>query len=56
MIGNVPEIVANILRSYRLEPGTGTPAGVGPVQPGDRLQGVVAGAGSVTITIGPKVG
>ena len=60
MIWNVPEIVANLSRSYRLEPGdlifTGTPAGVGPVQPGDRLQGVVAGVGSVTITIGPKAG
>lgn len=60
MIWSVPEIVANLSRSYRLEPGdlifTGTPAGVGPVQPGDRLQGVVAGVGSVTITIGPKAG
>jgi len=60
MIWNVPEIVANLSHSYRLEPGdlifTGTPAGVGPVQPGDRLQGVVAGVGSVTITIGPKAG
>jgi len=60
MIWSVPEIVANLSHSYRLEPGdlifTGTPAGVGPVQPGDRLQGVVAGVGSVTITIGPKAG
>jgi fumarylpyruvate hydrolase len=57
MIWNVPEIVANLSRSYRLEPGdiifTGTPAGVGPIQAGDRLEGKLAGVGAVTITIGP---
>jgi fumarylpyruvate hydrolase len=58
MIWNVPEIIANLSSSYRLEPGdlifTGTPAGVGAVQVGDRLDGAVAGVGTVTITIGPK--
>ncbi len=57
MIWNVPEIVANLSRSYRLEPGdiifTGTPAGVGAVQSGDRLEGKLAGVGAITITIGP---
>lgn len=57
MIWSVPEIVANLSRSYRLEPGdiifTGTPAGVGPLQAGDRLEGSVAGVGTVTITIDP---
>ncbi|WP_204320198.1 fumarylacetoacetate hydrolase family protein, partial [Klebsiella oxytoca] len=49
MIWNVAEIVANLSRHYALAPGdlifTGTPAGVGPVVPGDRLEGSVAGLG-----------
>ncbi|MBN8942991.1 MAG: fumarylacetoacetate hydrolase family protein [Rhizobiales bacterium] len=55
MIWNVAEIVANLSRHYALAPGdlifTGTPAGVGPVVPGDRLEGTVAGLGRLTITI-----
>jgi fumarylpyruvate hydrolase len=56
MIWNVPEIVANLSRSYRLEPGdlimTGTPAGVGPVVPGDRIEARVEGLPPLAITIG----
>jgi len=33
---------------------TGTPAGVGAVQPGDVLEGTIEGAGSLKITIGAK--
>jgi fumarylpyruvate hydrolase len=55
LIWTVPEIVANLSRSYRLEPGdlimTGTPAGVGAVYPGDVLVGAVEGFGTLTITI-----
>jgi fumarylpyruvate hydrolase len=55
MIWNVPEIIANLSASYQLAPGdlimTGTPAGVGPVVPGDRLTGSVEGVGTLTITI-----
>lgn len=55
MIWNVPEIVANLSRSYRLEPGdlimTGTPAGVGPVEPGDVIVGRIEGVGALTLTI-----
>lgn len=55
MIWNVPEIVANLSRSYRLEPGdlimTGTPAGVGPVVPGDVIVGEIEGVGALTLTI-----
>ena len=58
MIWKVPEIIANLSSSYRLEPGdlifTGTPAGVGAVWVGNRLEGAVAGVGTVAITIGPK--
>ncbi|OYY07467.1 MAG: hypothetical protein B7Y70_14705 [Rhizobiales bacterium 35-68-8] len=58
LIWNVPEIVANLSRQYELKPGdlifTGTPAGVGPVGPGDRLEGRIEGIGNLTLTIGPK--
>ena len=57
MIWKVPEIISNLSVSYKLEAGdlifTGTPAGVGPVNVGDRLEGRVAGVGSVAIKIGP---
>ncbi len=60
LIWNVPEIVSNLSASYVLEPGdiimTGTPAGVGPVQPGDVLVGAVEGFGTFTLTIGPREG
>lgn len=56
LIWNVPEIVSNLSASYQLEPGdiimTGTPAGVGPVRPGDSIVGAVEGFGSLTLTIG----
>jgi fumarylpyruvate hydrolase len=58
MIWNVPEIIANLSASYALMPGdlimTGTPAGVGPVQPGETMHGRVEGVGDLTITIGPR--
>ncbi len=58
MIWNVPEIVANLSLSYDLEPGdiimTGTPAGVGPVVPGDVIVGAIDGFGTLTITIGER--
>jgi fumarylpyruvate hydrolase len=46
MIWNVPEIISQLSHQYALMPGdlifTGTPAGVGPVVPGDRLVATVA--------------
>jgi fumarylpyruvate hydrolase len=57
MIWSVPEVITHLSRFYRLEPGdliyTGTPAGVGPVVPGDVLVGAVQGLGELTVTIGP---
>ena len=57
LIWSVPEVIANLSRFYRLEPGdliyTGTPAGVGPVVQGDVLIGSVDGLGELTITVGP---
>lgn len=58
MIWSVPEIVSNLSQYYYLRPGdvifTGTPAGVGPVAVGDKLQGEVANVGSVEVVIGPR--
>ncbi len=54
LIWSVPEIISYLSRFVRLAPGdlimTGTPAGVGSVQPGDSLRGAVEGVGNVTIT------
>lgn len=55
MVWSVPEIVADLSRLYHLAPGdlimTGTPAGIGPVQPGDRLLGRIDGLQDVAVTI-----
>ena len=56
MIWQVPDIVANLSQYYHLQPGdliyTGTPEGVGPVQPGDRLEGWIDGVGTIALDIG----
>ena len=55
LIWSVPEIIAHLSRYYRLLPGdliyTGTPDGVGPVEPGDRITGSVAAVGGISLTI-----
>lgn len=55
MIWNSAEIVSQLSRQYRLEPGdliyTGTPAGVGPLEPGDVVVGKVADLTPLTVTI-----
>lgn len=57
MIWNVAEIIANLSKQYKLEPGdliyTGTPAGVGPVVPGDRIECAIDGLGTLRIAVGP---
>ena len=56
LIWGVGEIIEHLSRFYRLVPGdlifTGTPAGVGPVRPGDKLVGTIDGLRPVTVTIG----
>lgn len=56
LIWNVAETIANLSREYELHAGdlifTGTPAGVGPVRPGDRLEGSIEGLGTLRVTIG----
>jgi len=55
MIWNVPEIIAELSTLFELRPGdlifTGTPAGVGPVEPGDSLVGGVDGLDTLRTTI-----
>jgi fumarylpyruvate hydrolase len=55
LIWPVPAIIAHLSTYYRLEPGdlvyTGTPDGVGPVRPGDRIAGSIAGVGEVELGI-----
>ena len=58
MVWSVPEIIAHLSRFYHLAPGdliyTGTPAGVGPVVPGDRMRGEIEGLVPVEVTIGAE--
>ena len=55
MIWNVPEIISNLSKSYRLQAGdlvmTGTPAGVGAIVPGDRLVVSVEGLTPLAFSI-----
>ena len=55
MIWKVAETISYLSSLFELQPGdlifTGTPAGVGPVQRGDRLVGKVDGVGSVSVTV-----
>jgi fumarylpyruvate hydrolase len=55
MILNVAEIIASLSQYIALAPGdlifTGTPSGVGPLVPGDRAEGSIAGVGGVRVAI-----
>jgi fumarylpyruvate hydrolase len=57
MIHDVPGILAHLSGYYNLRAGdlilTGTPAGVGPVQPGDRIEGGIEGCAPVILTVLP---
>lgn len=56
LIWSVSELIAELSRLYHLMPGdlifTGTPAGVGPIAPGDRLVGSIDGLADLTLAIG----
>jgi fumarylpyruvate hydrolase len=58
MIWSVPEIVAELSTLFELKAGdliyTGTPAGVGALKPGDRIECGVEGLELLRSTIGPK--
>jgi fumarylpyruvate hydrolase len=55
LIWNIREILADLSLFYHLQPGdliyTGTPEGVGAVQPGDRIEGRVEGVGTIALNI-----
>lgn len=55
MIWKVPEIIARLSECFPLQAGdlifTGTPAGVGPVLPGDELEANIEGIGSLRVTV-----
>ena len=56
LIHSVPAVIAHLSQYYHLQPGdliyTGTPEGVGPVKPGDRLEGSIEGVGTIATEIG----
>jgi fumarylpyruvate hydrolase len=56
LIWSIPELISDLSRFYHLQPGdlifTGTPEGVGALQPGDRIDGHVEGVGDIVLHIG----
>ena len=57
MIWPVADVISHISRFVALAPGdlifSGTPAGVGALQPGDRVHGAVAGVAQFDFVVGP---
>jgi fumarylpyruvate hydrolase len=55
LIHGVPAVIAHLSQYYHLQPGdliyTGTPEGVGAVKPGDRLEGLIEGVGTIAVTV-----
>jgi 2-keto-4-pentenoate hydratase/2-oxohepta-3-ene-1,7-dioic acid hydratase in catechol pathway len=55
LVMSVPKLIAFASRFYTLYPGdllyTGTPAGVGPVQPGDRMSCTIERIGTMTVSV-----
>ena len=56
LIHSVAAVIAHLSQYYHLQPGdliyTGTPEGVGPVKPGDRLEGSIEGVGTLAVQVG----
>jgi len=59
LIWDVPHTLAFLSQFYELMPGdlvfTGTPAGVGPVVAGDRLDGGIDKLGTLAVTVAPPI-
>ncbi len=55
MIWSVPEIISELSRLFELHAGdiifTGTPSGVGPIQPGDKLHAAIEGVGELSLQV-----
>lgn len=60
LIWPVADVIAYISQSVTLAPGdlifTGTPAGVGKIEPGDKVTGGVAGLADIAFTMGQRQG
>jgi len=58
MVWSPPEILAKARELWDVRPGdlifTGTPEGVGPLQPGDRVEAVIGGLPSLVFTVVPR--
>ena len=56
MIWKTAEIISILSTLFTLQPGdvilTGTPAGVGPIERGDNMQGHIAGVGDLNVKVG----
>ncbi len=56
LIWSIPELIADLSLFYHLQPGdlifTGTPEGVGAVNPGDRIDGRIEGLGDIVLHVG----
>jgi fumarylpyruvate hydrolase len=56
LIWSIPELIADLSLFYHLQPGdlifTGTPEGVGALQPGDRVDGRIEGVGEIVLHVG----
>ena len=55
LILGIPELVEYASSFYTLHPGdvifTGTPEGVGPIRPGDRIAASIEGIGTMTVAV-----
>ena len=58
MIWNPVEVLEQACRLWDVQAGdlifTGTPEGVGPLQPGDRVEATIGGLQSLTFTLRPR--
>jgi fumarylpyruvate hydrolase len=58
LVWKVPQIIAQLSQLYTLTAGdlifTGTPSGIGPLQPGDQLEGGIDGLEVLRTTIGAR--
>ncbi|HEX5394467.1 MAG TPA: fumarylacetoacetate hydrolase family protein [Rhodocyclaceae bacterium] len=56
LIHPVADLVSHLSQFYHLQPGdliyTGTPEGVGPVVAGDKIEGSIAGVGTISLVVG----
>lgn len=58
LIWNVPEIIEHLSTGWELQPGdlifTGTPEGVGPVQPGELITSGIDGIGTLSVRVASR--